>query len=163
MLWGVWSPNHSPTPLGFLALDCGLGVLGVRTTVWRLLESVGDCWRLLERAGDCWKGLETAGDCWKLLETAGDCWRLLESGAIQQLLGILCPEGCILSSCRKCPDPHRSFGKVMFSFKSGAIHQTLNHQPTHTLGHPTMLQTAPDKSQNTPARQPQEPQEALIC
>ena len=123
--WGVGSPNHSPRTPWILALDCGLGVLGVRTTVWRLLESVGDCWRLLERAGDCWKGLETAGDCWKLLETAGDCWRLLESGAIQQLLGILCPEGCILSSCRNCPDPHRSFGKVMFSFRSGAIQQLL--------------------------------------
>ena len=74
-LWfgGVGSPNHSPrTPwilaldcaLGclepkpqshtprFLALDCGLGVLGVRTTVWRLLE------RVLERVGECWRGLD---------------------------------------------------------------------------------------------------------
>ena len=95
MLWGVWSPTHSPTPLGFLALDCGLGVLGVRTTVWRLLESVGECWRLLER------------------------------GAIQQLLGILSPEGCTLSSCRNCPDPHKSLGKVMFSLRGGAIQQFL--------------------------------------
>ena len=85
-LWfgGVGSPNHSPrTPwilaldcaLGclepkpqshtprFLALDCGLGVLGVRTTVWRLLGNIGESWRLLETAGDC---------CWRLLESVGE-------------------------------------------------------------------------------------------
>ena len=111
--WGVGCPNHSPTPLGFLALDCGLGVLGVRTTVWRLLESVGDCWRVLERAGDCWRVLERAGDCWRGLETAGEGWRGLETAGEYWISTTPKPKHDFSNlTCRWLLDHHHSQAKA---------------------------------------------------